>query len=141
MKTPASRFEIAPRTIARPAMRGCRLTLVEMLGALGPGMYPALVQDVMERITPHAPQVLTGHKLKCVVPGGVELIRLSDGEVVLIEAEHVVLALGVRPRRAVADRFRAVFKNVYVVGDAQKGGRILEATQDAHGKASSFDPS
>ena len=123
------------------AMRGCRLTLVEMLDALGPGMYPALVADVMSRIAPYAPQVLTGHKLMRIVPGGVELVRLSDGEAVFARADRVVLAMGVRPRRAVADRFRAAFPNVYVIGDAQKGGRILEATQDAHGKAFTFEPS
>lgn len=123
------------------ALRGIRLTLVEMQGELGPGMYPPLVADVMGRIEPYAPRVLTGHKLARVMPGGVELVRLSDGEAVCIQADCVVLAMGVRPRRAVADRFRAAFSNVHVIGDARRGGRILEATQDAHGKAFAFEPS
>lgn len=123
------------------AMDGCALTLVEMLGALGPGMYPSVVEDVMSRITPHEPRVLTGHRLASVTPDGVELTRLSDGGTVFVKADHVVLAIGVRPRRQVADAFRAAFPNAQVVGDGRKGGRILEATQDAHGRAFAFEPS
>jgi len=56
------------------------------------------------------------------------------------QADYIVLAMGVRPRRAVVDMFSEAFDNVYVVGDATKGARILEATQDAHGKAFVFEP-
>lgn len=122
------------------AMDGCALTLVEMLDSLGPGMFPTVVDDVMSRITPHNPRVLVGHRLMRVTPEGVALTRLSDGATVSVRADCVVLAVGVRARRAVADAFRAAFSNVHVVGDAQRGGRILEATQDAHGRAFVFEP-
>jgi 2,4-dienoyl-CoA reductase-like NADH-dependent reductase (Old Yellow Enzyme family)/thioredoxin reductase len=118
---------------------GCCLSLVEMLPTVGPGMYEAVVADVMGRIILHNPRVLTGHKLERIRPDGVELTRLEDGEKVFVEADSVVLAMGVRPRKAVVDEFRAAFPNVRVVGDASKGGRILEATQDAHGKAFVFE--
>ncbi|PTN32432.1 FAD-dependent oxidoreductase [Desulfonatronum sp. SC1] len=122
------------------AMNGCRLTLVEMLGDLGPGMFPLIVQDTMSRITPHDPTILTSHRLERVTPIGVELSRLTDGETVFVRADHVVLAMGVSPRKALVDEFKEAFSNVRVVGDARKGGRILEATQDARGKAFVFDP-
>ena len=118
---------------------GCRLTLVEMLPSVGPGMYETVVADVMGRIVPHNPKVLTGHRLERVRPDGVELTRLEDGEKVFVEADAVVLAMGVRPRKAVVDEFKAAFPNVRIVGDAARGGRILEATQDAHGKAFVFE--
>ena len=118
---------------------GCRLTLVEMLPSVGPGMYETVVADVMGRIVPHNPKVLTGHRLERVRPDGVELTRLEDGKKVFVEADAVVLAMGVRPRKAVVDEFKAAFPNVRIVGDAARGGRILEATQDAHGKAFVFE--
>jgi 2,4-dienoyl-CoA reductase-like NADH-dependent reductase (Old Yellow Enzyme family)/NADPH-dependent 2,4-dienoyl-CoA reductase/sulfur reductase-like enzyme len=121
------------------AGRGCHLTLVEMLPSVGPGMYETVVADVMGRIIPHDPKVLTGHRLERVRPDGVELTRLEDGEKVFVKADAVVLAIGVRPRKAIVDEFKAAFPNVRVVGDAAKGGRILEATQDAHGKAFVFE--
>ncbi|MFA7621233.1 MAG: FAD-dependent oxidoreductase [Aminobacteriaceae bacterium] len=122
------------------APRGCSLTLVEMLDELGPGMYQLVVFDVMSRILPHDPVILTGHRLERVVPGGVELIRLSDGEKVQVEADCVILAVGVKPRSEVAERFRSAFPDVRVVGDAKCCGRILEATQDARGRAFTFEP-
>jgi len=122
------------------AMEGCDITLVEMLSEVGPGMYSGVVCDVMSRINTHNPKILTGHKLARVTPEGVELTRLADNETVRAQADYIVLAMGVRPRRAVADVFSEAFDNVHVVGDAAKGGRILEATQDARGKAFAFEP-
>ncbi|HCL78547.1 MAG TPA: NADH:flavin oxidoreductase [Synergistaceae bacterium] len=122
------------------AMNGCSVTIVEMVDELGPGIYPGVVQDVMERIMAHNPTILNGHRLERVTPEAVELTRRSDGERVFVRTDHVVLALGVSPRKDVVAGFKAVFKNVLVVGDAQKGGRILEATQDARGKAFTFEP-
>ncbi len=121
------------------AGRGCHLTLVEMQSAVGPGMYQTVVTDVMSRILPHAPKVLTRHRLEQVRPDGVELTRLEDGEKVFVEADTVVLAMGTRPRKAIVDEFRAAFPNVQVVGDAAHCGRILEATQDAHARAFVFE--
>lgn len=122
------------------AMNGCKVILVEMLDTLGPGVYPAIAADVMSRITPHFPRLLTGHKLTRVTPGGVELERLSDGASVSAQADYIVLSMGVLPRKATADAFKAAFRNVHIIGDARVGGRILDATQDAHGKAFVFDP-
>ena len=121
-------------------MKGCDITLVEMLSEVGPGMFWGVVSDVMSRINAHNPKILTGHKLARVRPEGVELTRLADNETVRAQADYIVLAMGVRPRKAVVDMFSEAFDNVYVVGDATKGARILEATQDAHGKAFVFEP-
>ncbi len=122
------------------ALAGCELTLVEMLPSLGPGMYPSVVEDVMGRINPHNPRILTGHRLMRITPEGVDLTRLADGSPLFVPADWTVLSLGVRPRKSVADAFRAVFPKVQVIGDARQGGRVLEATQDAHDKAFVFEP-
>ncbi|MDI9369422.1 MAG: FAD-dependent oxidoreductase [Synergistaceae bacterium] len=122
------------------ALEGCKVTLVEMLGELGPGMYHLVVMDVMNRIGPHDPVILTGHRLERIVPGGVKLLRLSDGEMVEVNADGVVLAVGVAPRREVVDSFKTAFPDVVVIGDAKCCGRVLEATQDARGRAFTFEP-
>ena len=117
---------------------GCALTMIDMLPTVGQGIYPSVVSDVMSRILPRKPAILTGHKLERFSGGKVEMTRLSDGERIAVDADWVVLAMGVRPRRALAEEFKKAFPVVSVVGDANKGGRILEATQDAHGKAFVF---
>lgn len=117
-----------------------KLTLVEMLDHVGPGMYPSVVGDVMSRILPHAPDVLTGHRLTRVTETGVELLRLADNALVSVSVDTVVLAMGVRPRKNMTDMFRVAFPKAIVIGDARKGGRILEAVQDAQGRAFTFEP-
>jgi mannose/cellobiose epimerase-like protein (N-acyl-D-glucosamine 2-epimerase family) len=52
----------------------------------------------------------------------------------------VILALGVRPQKELADRFKAAFRDVRILGDAARGGRIVDATQDAYGQAFVFAP-
>lgn len=117
-----------------------KLTMVEMLSQLGTGIYPSVVSDVMSRITPHHPEVLMEHQLTRVTDKGVELMRLKDRQTVFVEADAVILAMGVRPRKALTDAFKAAFPKAIIIGDARKGGRILEATQDAQGKAFTFEP-
>ena len=121
------------------ALKGCRVTMADMLPNIGSGIYPTVVADVMGRLAEHAVTILTSHKLVKILEGGLELQRLSDKQTVRLEAEWVVLAIGVRQRRAILDEFRAAFDRVLTVGDARVGARILEATQDAHGKAFVFD--
>lgn len=66
------------------------------------------------------------------------LTNLQNGEPVSVQTDWVVLAMGVRPRHELAEQFKKAFQNVRIIEDAAKGGRILEATQDAHGQAYVF---
>lgn len=117
-----------------------KLTLVEMLDSVGPGMYPSVVRDVMKRILPAGPDILTGHRLEAVIENGIELTRLSDGSQVLIQADTVILAVGVRPCFKQTEELKGFFPDAIIIGDARRGGRILEAVQDAQGRAFTFNP-
>jgi hypothetical protein len=59
-----------------------------------------------------------------------------------MEADHIVLALGVRPNRDVVEAFGREFGsgNVFAVGNASRGGRIVEAIRDGFEAASVFEP-
>ena len=126
------------------AGNGCEVTLIEMLDSVGPGMYPAVVEDMMSRITPHNPRVLTAHCLKEITTSKIVLTRLTDNEAVEYKVDRVVLAVGVKPRKDITEELcnaldlMHVIGNVQVIGDARKSGRILEATQDAHARAFVF---
>lgn len=120
------------------AAKWCELTLIEMTSEVGAGIYPTVVDDVMGRILPHNPRILTEHRLESVDKNGVDLLRLPDKQHIRIDAEWIVLAMGVHPRRDVVEAFQKEFAHVQIIGDAHQGGRVLEATQDAHGKAFVF---
>ncbi|MEK8124424.1 hypothetical protein WOB59_15550 [Methylocystis sp. IM4] len=89
---------------------------------------------------PFKPTYLTSHKLLEITPEGVELQSLVSGASVFVPADTVILAMGVRPRQDVVDRFKAAFPDARVIGDAVRGGRIVDSTQDAYGQAFVFEP-
>ena len=60
--------------------QGRKLTMVEMNPTVGQGIYNVVFNDIMSRITPHAPTVLTSHQLTAVTDSGAEVQDLSTGE-------------------------------------------------------------
>ncbi len=59
----------------------------------------------------------------------------KDGNDILIEADTVLMAAGMRADRAVSDSFYNCADRVFVIGDANKAGRVVDATSDAYYKA------
>lgn len=117
------------------AMEGCKVTVAEMQDTIGCDVYPSVVSDIMGRLLPRGAQILTAHKLTRIEDGEVELLRLKDNTSIRLPVDWVVLAVGVIPRHDLAAECKENFQIVRVIGDAQKPARILEAMQDAHGKA------
>ena len=60
---------------------------------------------------------MLGHKALQIAEDVVVLERLADGEKV----------------------FKDAFAQVHIIGDANRGGKILEATQEAYGRAFVFE--
>ncbi|MBQ9015403.1 MAG: FAD-dependent oxidoreductase [Firmicutes bacterium] len=110
--------------------RGAEVSIVEMLPDIGPGIFPAIRNDELSRILPAEPALYPGHQLLSVNEGGVSVKELASGKCFDITADCVILAAGIRPDSELVDQFRAAFDNVYVVGDARKGGRIATAIRE-----------
>ena len=125
-------------TAEKMAEEGHPVALVEMAKTIGAGIYPSILMDIMGRLQAHQPQILPGHKMAAVTEKGVLTINVATGEKVEIEADTIILALGVTPRRSLVEEFEAAFKEVRVIGDAARGGRIVEAVEDGFGKAFVF---
>jgi NADPH-dependent 2,4-dienoyl-CoA reductase/sulfur reductase-like enzyme len=119
---------------------GCELTLVEMVDTVGPGLFAVILNELMERIDAFSPTILTSHKLLSVSSNGVELEKMADGSKVSVDADHVVLALGVKPVAGVVEAYEAEFMNVFAIGDARKGGRIYDTMKDGYNTAFVFEP-
>ena len=115
---------------------GRKLDIVEMLPALGPGVFPAILNDEMSRITPYDPGLFPGHKLTAVrmpaenEPGYVTVEDTTTGETRDLSADAVILAMGVTPRTELVNAFKDAFDNVCTVGDARQGGRIATAIRE-----------
>lgn len=114
------------------------VTVVEMLNAVGTTLYPSVSKLMLKRIADNGGKILTGHALKAIGDGEIELSVSATAFDTSMKADAVVLALGVRPNRALAAEFEKEFEHVLLVGDASAGGTIREAMHAAYDKAFVF---
>ena len=119
--------------------KGMDVSIVEMAGEIGPGIFAAIKNDEMSRVLPHNPGLYAGHQLLSIQKDAVTLKKLDDNSEVTVPADSVVLALGVRPLSDVAQAFQAAFEQTMVVGDASKGGRIADAIRQGYEAAYIFE--
>lgn len=59
----------------------------------------------------------------------------ANGKEFVIETDTILLAAGMKPDRGIADSFYNCADRVYVIGDANKAGRVADATTQAYYKA------
>jgi 2,4-dienoyl-CoA reductase-like NADH-dependent reductase (Old Yellow Enzyme family) len=119
---------------------GHKTTIADMLPQIGAGAEMEVILDLKQRLARYSPTYLPSHKLMKITPEGVELESTESGLPIFVPANTVILALGVRPRKDLVDDLKAAFPDARVVGDAVRGGRIVDATQDAYGQAFVFEP-
>ena len=112
------------------AERGCKVTLVEQLDAVGQGVYASVVLTLVKALKEHGAEILTGHRLTAVTGEGVQA-QTTNGTV-SIPCDHVVLVLGSRPDQTALDPFLEAFPPAVVIGDALAGRRIMEATSEGY---------
>jgi len=92
----------------------------------------------MERLNKNKVEILTGHAIKAVGDGEITLTVTASAVEVARRADVVVLALGVRPNRALYEEMEAAFDRVVLVGDTEKPGTIVSAMHSANDKAFVF---
>ena len=118
---------------------GSQLTMVEMNPTVGQGIYNVVFNDIMSRINPHSPEVLTSHQLTAVTDSGVEVKDLTTGESKATSADTVILALGTHDQQAMLDAYEQAGLNAVLVGSAEVPGRIAGAIRGGFEKAWVFD--
>ncbi len=122
------------------AESGCRVKVVEMKPNIGPGLYAVVLNDILGRLNKYNTEFYASHRLLEITDGGFLAEDMMEGVKKEFKADHIVLSLGVSPRKGLVDEFKEAFNNVSVmgIGDASKGGRIVDATKDGFLKAYSF---
>lgn len=115
------------------------MTMIDMVD-VGPGLIHEILDEMMKILIPRGVKFLPYHKLVSVNEHGLTAQRLSDGADVTIDADIVVLSLGVTPDKKLIEQFKARFEQVYTVGDANQSGRIGHATKSGFTQAYSFRP-
>ncbi len=113
------------------AQEGKKVTVVEMLpkimaaGAPAPAMNAQMMGDLLAY---HDVEVLTSAKLNRIEDG--RAIVEVDGAERTLEADTIVMAVGLRPRASMAAELQAAGQTVYVIGDERRVGTILTSVWD-----------
>ena len=115
-----------------------QVTVIEMLNAVGTTLYPSVSKLMLKRIGDNGGKIMTGHALKAIGDGEIEMSVSATAFDTSMKADAVVLALGVRPNRALAAEFEKEFEHVILIGDASAGGTIRDAMHAAYDKAFVF---
>ncbi len=120
---------------------GNKVTIVEMAETLAPGAWFQHLDDIIPTLDAKDTQYILSHKLNAIDDTGVVLehIKLgkdnkiiSQGKPTHFNFDAVVLSLGAKSVNDLQKELEEKCDNVYVIGDANKVGRIADATAQAY---------
>lgn len=109
---------------------GNQVTVIEMAKEVAPGTWFQLLDDEMSRIQGHGTVFMTGKRLMAIRENSILVENVEDNQLEEIPADAVVLSLGVRGEQGLYRQLKDKMDNVYLVGDANGGGRIATAVHD-----------
>jgi NADPH-dependent 2,4-dienoyl-CoA reductase/sulfur reductase-like enzyme len=113
------------------AKRGNQVHIIELtdtLNAQGNMLYRIAIRQHMAMY----PDLHTMTETQCtqIQADGIKIVN-KDGEQ-FIAADHIILAVGMKPRRALAQSFYGITPDTALIGDCDRVARVLEATNDAY---------
>lgn len=111
---------------------GCKVTVVEMAKEIAPGTWMQHKDDVMPHLEKADTKFMLGEKLCEIGNGYIVTENVKSRQTTKVNADYVVLALGSRPDNALVNELKSNGFNPFIIGDAQKVGRIADATKDAY---------
>ena len=140
---------------------GNKVTIVEMMGDIAPGVWFQHKDDIMPKLNSKGTEYYTSHKLCSIDKNGVNIcpveyvknksykadkkagkfaqkkVPVECGEAFHINCDAVVLSLGVKSNNNLSSELQGKYGGrVFTIGDAVKSGRIADATRMAYEVAS-----
>ena len=108
-----------------------KIIVVEMADDVAPGVWMQHPNDVLPRLEAAGTMFYLSKKLIAIDEGGVTVEDTKTKRTTKLDADAVVLAMGVKSEKSLYDEIKDM-GNVYLVGDADKVGRIANATMSAY---------
>lgn len=123
------------------------LTIVEMADAVAPTTWFQHRDDCIPKLEKCGTRFILNTKLVAIDEKGVELVKVVKrgkgfkvtGETSRLDCDAVVLSLGARPVNALAKELKGVCEKVYTIGDAERVGRIADATRAGYELAAALE--
>jgi len=104
------------------------VTLVEMLEGLGMDILPTTRFAIIQKIKENGIPVYLKAKAERILPEGVEIGR--NGQLKIIKADSVVVAIGMKATIKKAEVFQQLAKEVYFLGDCLSPRKIRDAIHE-----------
>lgn len=105
---------------------GKKVTILEMLDRVGGDINRITRWPLMRRLKRRGVVIETGAKVEEIDDRGVKC-AFRDGMLKFIEADNVILAVGLRPNNELAQRLHGKAAELYFIGDCVEVHQILEA--------------
>ena len=110
--------------------QGNTITVIEMVDKIALGAHPSNSMDVVKRLKQGNVRFFLGRRLDQIDDGMLHLSR-KDGVLESISTDVTVLATGVCSCNMLAKECSGHYDHLYTIGDAEKPGRIGDATRGA----------
>lgn len=109
---------------------GSEVTVVEMLPQVAKDLEAMTKKMLLNKLKENNVKILTEHKLVKVLDNGVELVD-KNGQKVFVEADKVVVAIGIRPDTKLYDRIKGLGYETHLIGDCLEPRTAKAAIFDA----------
>lgn len=116
--------------ILHHARGNARVTLIEMMDAIGQGMVPNNLVPTLKRFKEEGVQTITNAKVQSIHEGTIT-VETKQGQVSYPGFTHVVCAIGSKPWNPLYEDVKDQFET-YVIGDANGVAQALEAVRAAY---------
>ncbi|WP_317300736.1 FAD-dependent oxidoreductase [Allobaculum stercoricanis] len=116
--------------ILHHARGNARVTLIEMMDAIGQGMVPNNLVPTLKRFKEEGVQTITNAKVQSIHDGTIT-VETKQGQVSYPGFTHVVCAVGSKPWNPLYEGLKDRFET-YVIGDANGVAQALEAVRAAY---------
>ncbi|MDD6422544.1 MAG: FAD-dependent oxidoreductase, partial [Intestinibaculum porci] len=114
-----------------------QVTVIEMANQVGTTLYASYRGVLLKEMHDMGITIKTEHRLTHIEDH--QVYTKHGDEDVAFEADTVVLAMGVKPKREALEDFEKVFDQVILLGDTDHPGQIREALHSAYDRAFVFD--
>lgn len=117
------------------AARGKDVTIVEAADGVlqGSAMIPLMVRQIIpELLKEYSVRVLAGHTITEVNDGGALVTPTDGGEPVLLEADKVIMSIGLRSNRPNLKKLYGSGIEVFTTGDSLKVGNVFTVIAGAY---------
>lgn len=115
--------------------QGNRVTVVEMADTIAPGTWMQHIDDCMPRLEAAGTEFFPAHKLCSIQEDSITLQDTKTNQTKKVVTDFVVLSLGVRSDNTLYTLLKSQYPRLYCIGDAEKTGRIADATAQGYSVA------